>query len=250
MKNRISKNKQSITNCKYAGSGELYNNERFLVNYNRDLISKLSKYYQNSVGGGGVLEFGAGIATLANLWQLKTGVKPYCLEIDPNLLAVIKKRGFKCYQSFDRIKKKFDLIYTSNVLEHIKDDQLALNKLNSKLKDGGQLIIYVPAFQILYSDLDNSMGHYRRYQKRDLLLKIKKAGFDVTRVYYSDSIGFFTWLYTKWMGYFPNKSQESMKTYDKFIFPFSKFFDALGCKFIFGKNLLVYANKSKSNLTS
>lgn len=77
------------------------------------------------------------------MWQFKTGVKPYCLEIDPNLLAVIKKRGFKCYQSFDRIKKKFDLIYTSNVLEHIKDDQLALNKLNSKLKDDGQLVIYV-----------------------------------------------------------------------------------------------------------
>jgi len=53
MKNRISKNRQSITNCKYAASGELYNNERFLVNYNRDLISKLSKYYRNSVGGGG-----------------------------------------------------------------------------------------------------------------------------------------------------------------------------------------------------
>ena len=52
MKNRISKNRQSITNCKFASSGELYNNERFLVNYNRYLISKLTKYHQNSGGGG------------------------------------------------------------------------------------------------------------------------------------------------------------------------------------------------------
>ena len=246
MKQRKPKNPQNSTNKEYPGTAELKAVENFLNNYNRHLIKKLTKYQKNSTN---VLEFGAGIGTLADLWELETGIQPYCLEIDPNLQSIIESRGFHCYRSLDLVEKKFDLIYSSNVLEHIEDDQMALNQINSKLKEGGSLVIYVPAFQILYSDLDENIGHYRRYAKHDLINKIENAGFDIAGVYYTDCIGFFAWLYTKIRGSVPNKSVEgSMKLYDRFIFPFSKLLDELGFKFIFGKNLLVYAKKSRSNL--
>ena len=245
MKQRKPKNAQNSTNNKFSATAELKAGEKSLTNYNRHLIKKLTKLNKSSTN---VLEFGAGLGTLAALWELETGIQPHCLEIDPNLQSIIERRGFHCYESLDSVKKKFDLIYSSNVLEHIEDDQLALKQINSKLNEDGALIIYVPAFQILYSDLDENSGHYRRYTKHDLINKLESAGFDIHGVSYMDCIGFFAWLYIKLKRYVPNKSAESsMKAYDRFIFPLSGFLDELGFKYIFGKNLLVYARKSKSD---
>lgn len=242
MKTVTPKNAQSDSHTKYAGSDELWAGERYLVNYNQDLIAKLTKNKEHLKD---VLEFGAGIGTLATLWEQATGIKPECLEIDPKQRSIIEERGFHCYDSLNSIVKKYDLIYTSNVLEHIEDDQQALEQLNSKLKDGGSLIIYVPAFQLLYSELDDKVGHYRRYQKKDLLAKLTRSGFIVSQSCFSDSIGFFAWLYIKIKGYSPgNSGDKSMRIYDKYIFPFSRLLDAVGCKYFFGKNLLVYAQKN------
>lgn len=61
---------------------------------------------------------------------------------------------------------------------------------------------------------------------------------------YSHSIGFFAWLYIKAKGYSATKSEDkSMKIYDKYVFTLSKICDNLGCKYLFGKNILVVAQK-------
>ncbi len=235
------KTAQSSSNTNYAGGEELWAAEKYLINYNNDLIWKLTK---SNIKSQKVLEFGAGIGTLANLWNISTTIKPECLEIDSRQRWIIEQRGFHCYSSLDAVEKKFDVIYTSNVLEHIEDDLSILKQLNTKLITGGKLIIYVPAFQALYSELDEKVGHYRRYEKQELLIKLNSAGFKVDKFYYSDSIGFFAWLYVKLRGYNSEKADgKSMKIYDKYIFPLSKMLDEFGCKFIFGKNILVYAHK-------
>lgn len=234
-------NAQTSTNKSYAGGDGLWASEKYLVNYNQDLIRKLTKHQNQSED---VLEFGAGIGTLADLWHKKTGIKPKCVEIDPEQLRIIKIRGFDCYENLDVITRKFDLIYTSNVLEHIQDDRAVLRELYSKLKNGGSLVIYVPAFPILYSAIDEKVGHFRRYHKRDLLEKLKTAGFAVTSSHYSDSLGFFVWLYIKFRGYSSvNEHSKARYIYDKILFPLSKGLDILGLRFAFGKNLLVYAKK-------
>ena len=38
-------------------------------------------------------------------------------------------------------------------------------------------------------------------------------------------------------------SPASLKIYDRYILPFSKFFDAIGLKLLFGKNLVAVAKK-------
>jgi len=236
------KNAQSISNVEYAGGDELWALEKYLVNYNQSLILKLTKNQKKTRD---VLEFGAGIGTLAVLWEKATGIKPECLEIDPKQQSIIRERGFNCHDTIGAIKKTFDVIYTSNVLEHIDDDISALKQLHSKLKAGGVLIIYVPAFKMLYSEFDEKIGHYRRYERRSLLKKLNQSGFVVDSSCYSDSIGFFAWLYLKIKGYSKKgSSADSMKFYDKFIFPLSEIFDDLGFKYLFGKNILVYAKKS------
>jgi len=49
-----------------------------------------------------------------------------------------------------KTKKKYDLIFSFNVFEHIKNQKLYLKNSYSKLKDGGKLIIYAPNYDFPY----------------------------------------------------------------------------------------------------
>ena len=136
-----------------------------------------------------------------------------------------------------------DVIYTVNVLEHIEDDRAILRTLYSKLKSGGKLFIYVPAFQLLYSAMDKKVGHYRRYGRAELKSKVKDAGFRITDSRYADSLGFLASLVYKWQG---NDSGDinrgALKAYDRFVFPLSRTIDVLTSSFV-GKNLSLVAEK-------
>lgn len=234
---------QNDGNSNYAGVDELWANERFLANYNLNIINRLSKHSEEDAN---ILEFGAGLGTLSNIWLTQKKNRPECVEIDPYLRGVLIDRGFLCYKNLDDIKKEYDTIFTSNVLEHIEDDVNALKKLNSKIKINGILAIYVPAFMLLFNELDASVGHYRRYRKKDLKKKLLDANFKIKECYYVDSIGFFAWLLIKLKGYDCNNklgSNNNLKIYDKYLYPISSFLDDLGLKHVFGKNLLVIAQK-------
>lgn len=238
-------NYQNTNNNNYSGTEELWAAEKYLQKYNFDTVKKLSGNREFSRD---VLEFGAGIGTLANIWHSTNNEKPECLEIDDNLRNILFNRGFHTHKDIDFVHKKFDIIYTSNVLEHIEDDVATLKKLKSKIKIGGTLAVYVPAFPCLYSELDSSIGHYRRYQKRELIKKLKSVGFDIHKIHYADSLGFFAWLYSKAKGYKEeNKlgNNNLLFIYDRYIYPLSKLLDSIGFKHLFGKNLLIIA---KNNL--
>ena len=234
---------QTEENTNYAGAAELWANEANLPRYNLDIVRKLSRLASSNAR---VLEFGAGIGSLAQIWAKQKGIKPICLEIDSNLKNIIQKRGFECHSSLENIEGQFDLIYSSNVLEHIEDDQKALGQLHQKLKPGGALALYLPAFQCLYSDFDAAIGHYRRYEKAELMNKLKNANFAIEKCEYADSIGFFAWLTTKNKKYDQNTNTNNhmqLKFYDQYIFPISSTLDSFGMKYVFGKNLLAIARK-------
>ncbi len=234
---------QTQENTSYAGVSELWANEANLPRYNLDIVRKLSKLVSLNAR---VLEFGAGIGSLAQIWAKQKGIKPICLEIDSKLKKIIQDRGFECYASLDDIEDQFDLIYSSNVLEHIEDDQKALEGLYQKLNPGGVLALYLPAFQYLYSDFDAAIGHYRRYGKAELSEKLITANFTIEKCEYADSIGFFAWLTTKTKKHDRNSKKSNdgqLKFYDQYIFPVSRVLDGFGIKYMFGKNLLAIARK-------
>jgi SAM-dependent methyltransferase len=84
----------------------------------------------------------------------------------------------------------FDLITMFDALEHIEDDGAALLAAYSLLKKNGHLVITVPCFMFLWSEHDDYVHHKRRYTKRELLKKLKKAGFTVVRATYFNSLLF------------------------------------------------------------
>ncbi len=63
------------------------------------------------------------------------------------------------FKSLKKYEDDFDLILMTEVLEHIKEPQLAVNNLNKLLKKGGTCVITTPFFYPIHGDPDD----YYRY---------------------------------------------------------------------------------------
>lgn len=71
-----------------------------------------------------------------------------------------------------------DYLLAMEVLEHIEDDISALKQWHSFLKVGGDIVITVPAHMKRWSEADENVGHFRRYEKSQLISKLNSAGFE------------------------------------------------------------------------
>jgi SAM-dependent methyltransferase len=76
----------------------------------------------------------------------------------------------------------FDAVGAFDVIEHITEDHGVLASIFRALKPGGVIIVTVPQHQWLWSTIDEHAGHKRRYSRRDLLMKLATAGFELLRV--------------------------------------------------------------------
>jgi len=84
---------------------------------------------------------------------------------------------------FVELRGRFDTVVCLNVVEHVKDDLLALQNIRSALEPGGRAIILVPQDQSVYGTLDEVLGHFRRYSAAQLRKRMEDAGFEVERVF-------------------------------------------------------------------
>jgi 2-polyprenyl-3-methyl-5-hydroxy-6-metoxy-1,4-benzoquinol methylase len=89
---------------------------------------------------------------------------------------------------------RYDAVVMINVLEHIEHDIAALEALRGALRPGGHLVIWVPAFQALYSDMDRRIGHYRRYTRASLEARLVAAGYTIAESRYVNSLGMVAWF--------------------------------------------------------
>jgi SAM-dependent methyltransferase len=88
----------------------------------------------------------------------------------------------------------FDSVVCLNVLEHIEDDLFALAQMRDSLAQGGKLALLVPAHRFLYGAFDRAVGHFRRYEKRELAGKLKKTGFIVLEMSFFSLAATLPWL--------------------------------------------------------
>ncbi len=82
------------------------------------------------------------------------------------------------------VDRKFDLIFLLDVLEHLDDDKVALESLRPYLKDGGFLVVTVPAFMFLWGDTDIYHNHKRRYTLGQLKNLLEGSGYDIVYATY------------------------------------------------------------------
>lgn len=64
-----------------------------------------------------------------------------------------------------------------DVMEHIEQPISLLKEVLRVLEPGGYCIVTVPSGQWLWGDIDDALGHYRRYSKGSLEREMSSAGF-------------------------------------------------------------------------
>lgn len=69
------------------------------------------------------------------------------------------------------------MVVAFDVLEHIDDDKTAVSEILRCLQPGGHLLVAVPVDMRLWSDHDTAVGHVRRYEREEILERMREAGF-------------------------------------------------------------------------
>ena len=214
---------------------------REAVNYNRALLDLVKAHVRASDR---LLDFGAGTGTFA-IALAAEGHDVECVEPDPAQRAMIEAAGLRAHGDLAAIPPGgIDCAYTLNVLEHIEDDLSTIRALGERLVLGGRLVIYVPAFQSLYTSMDRKVGHVRRYRRADLRAKVETAGLTVLRSEYVDSLGFAATLAFRAFG--PKSGdidRDAVRAYDRYAFPLSRRLDR-ALNRVVGKNVLLVTQRN------
>jgi len=166
-------------------------------NYNKWIANQIETQISSPA-----LEIGAGTG---NLTSHLIGTKPfYVTDKDLGLVNDLKKRFANekkvIVKLLDITKKPnkeltdfFSTVFAINVLEHIEDDEQALKNIRKLLKKNGKLVLLVPAKKIAYTKLDKELGHFRRYEKDELIHKLTNTGYAIELIYFFNIIGLFSW---------------------------------------------------------
>jgi len=85
----------------------------------------------------------------------------------------------------------FDLVCCFDVIEHVEDDDTAVQEMQRVMSKAGHLFITVPAFMFLWSHHDEVNHHHRRYTRPQLLSVVDKKGLKVKKATY---FNFFTYF--------------------------------------------------------
>ena len=135
----------------------------------------------------------AGCGTGRNLVEFgalgpATGVDP-----SPEAVELCRRRGLNEVQcagveDLPFGPGEFDLLLACDVLEHVRDDGVALKELLRVADVGGNLIITAPAYQLLWTDHDVQLHHFRRYTMATMRTRVTQAGWDVVYATYFNSI--------------------------------------------------------------
>lgn len=218
-----------------------------LSNYQDWIMETISPYLS-----GRCIEFGAGRGAMSAL--LVSHVEQLELvEPSANLFASLKERfadeakvivvGQRLEDHiFSLVDETYDCVVLINVLEHIQDDADALKKIVRILKPGGHLILFVPALQVLYSKLDEIVGHFRRYHRARMVELARDAGFRVLAAKYFDLLGAFPWWVINKLGGKTHFSPAAVKFYDRCGVPLTKALEGV-INPPFGKNIILIALK-------
>ena len=141
----------------------------------RLIIPVIKKYLEPGMK---ILDIGCGAGTLGFYFADK-GYDILGIDISEKAISDCKKSAeylklknakFQTIDFPNKIPKgKFDIVIFTEVIEHLKDDKLAIKKISNLLKENGLLILSTPSKNAplyrlgLTKKFDEKVGHLRRY---------------------------------------------------------------------------------------
>ena len=210
------------------------------LNFRKYQISLITKFIK-----GKFLEVGAGkgglIPFYKNLIKNITIIEP-----EKKLFKILKKnysnKRFSIKnKTIKSVKKNYDTLIYYDVLEHIKNDLNEVKLASKKLNKNGYLIFSVPAYQTFYSSFDKSVGHFKRYNKKDFIVLRKRTGLKIEKLDYYDSVGFLFLVLNKLFSLKQTNLENKVYLWN-LLMPISKLIDLLTFN-KFGKSLLCVFKK-------
>lgn len=124
-----------------------------------------------------VLEVGSGISPV----MTKTERIVYS-ELSPRALRKLKQihgKGWYVAADSTRLPFKdgaFSHAISSEVFEHIENDEAAMGETARAVRSGGKLLVSVPHRRAWYRNDDRFVKHFRRYEAEELRDKLMRAG--------------------------------------------------------------------------
>ena len=189
------------TGSNYDAIEELNYNRANSLFYNKWLFSFCKDYL-----GERTIEVGSGVGTFTEMAS-KISKHVLAVEVAGNCAAELKKRFLNdsrvkiLHRSIIDVNSKkykgYDSAISFNVFEHIKNDMSALINVRKILKIGGKFSLFVPCGRKIFGPQDLKIGHFRRYEKKELTDKLKKAGFKILEARYVNSAGYLAWWFLK-----------------------------------------------------
>jgi 2-polyprenyl-3-methyl-5-hydroxy-6-metoxy-1,4-benzoquinol methylase len=204
--------------------------------------------------GGKMLEVGAGAGTITRkLAERYQHCSLVALEPAENMLesltayAALSDRVTVHQETLaDYIQHgdgNFDAVLYLNVLEHIEDDAGELRLAAEVLRPGGALLVFGPALESLYSDLDYKAGHYRRYSLPQLRHLTEAAGLAVRKARYFDIMGVPPYYIVYKLLRQTEISGSTMWGYDWIVVPVSRLLQHVLRRPPLGKNVILVATR-------
>jgi SAM-dependent methyltransferase len=156
---------------------------RFILSALYDLpVRETSRILDAGCGTGGLLRRLA----YRNAWGVEVareGIR-FCRQrgLDNVLQASIAELPFQ--------SNSFDTVLSIDVLVHqwVADDVAALREIHRVLVPGGFVVLQVAAYRGLWSAHDVATLTRHRYTRDELAEKVKRAGFDMVRVTYRNTL--------------------------------------------------------------
>jgi len=150
----------------------------------RDCVTRASSTWR----AGRFLEIGAGTGALTQT-LIARGFSGVCYDLGEANRQTLRRNLAKfgnAIEVVDSLTKlqphTFDYVVAFEVLEHIDADVEALRSWTRFLRPGGTIAVSVPAHMRKFNDEDRAVGHYRRYEKRQLQQLFEMAGCSDTRI--------------------------------------------------------------------
>ncbi len=145
-----------------------------------------------------VLEVGAGtgsVTVILGEFGAVTAVEPHpaalaaCRAAAP--FANVCRGDIETLGEMPEVRgRRFDVVAAFDVIEHLQDDVDALRRLRPLIAEGGQLVLTVPALELLWGGHDDVNGHFRRYSRPQLERHLRLAGYEVDYVSYFSALLF------------------------------------------------------------
>ncbi len=135
-----------------------------------------------------------------------------------------------------------DCVTCINVLEHIENEQEALDNIRRLLKPHGRVVLMVPAIPSIYGTLDRLVGHHRRYTKTRLNSILEASGFMIQHQFYMNLFGIVSWFVAGRILKYQSFDHRSAGQLDRMVPIFEKIETIL--KPMWGQSLITVCSKN------